>query len=95
MIYISGAITSIGVERATKIFNAKEDELKLMGYEVINPCRTNATLPKLDHDGYMVTSIAMLSLCDTVYLLNGWENSDGAKEELLYALQHGYTIMKE
>lgn len=95
MIYISGAITKIGVMKATAIFNNTELKLKEQGYEVINPCRTNSTLPKLDHDGYMVVSMAMLSLCDTIYMLKGWEDSDGAKEELQYALEHGYDVILE
>ena len=95
MIYISGSITKIGVLKATAIFNNTELKLKEQGYEVINPCRTNGTLPKLDHDEYMVVSMAMLSLCDTIYMLKGWEDSDGAKEELQYALEHGYKIIVE
>lgn len=95
MIYISGAITKIGVMKATAIFNNTELKLKEQGYEVVNPCRTNNTLPELDHDGYMAVSMAMLSLCDTIYMLKGWEDSDGAKEELQYAIEHGYTIIVE
>ena len=95
IIYISGAITKIGVMKATAIFNNTELKLKKQGYEVINPCRTNATLPQLSHEDYMVTSLAMLSLCDTIYMLKGWENSDGAKEELQYALEHEYDVVLE
>lgn len=95
MIYISGAITKIGVEKAMTRFEDVENGLKDLGYEVINPCRTNSTLPGLDHDGYMVVSMAMLSLCDTIYMLKGWEDSEGAKEELQYALEHGYKVIVE
>lgn len=95
MIYISGAITKIGVDKAMTRFEDAESRLKDLGYEVINPCRTNATLPQLSHEDYMVTSIAMLSLCDTIFMLEGWEDSEGAKEELQYALEHGYTIIVE
>lgn len=95
IIYISGAITNIGVQKASAIFNRKEIELHDKGYAVINPCRTSSTLPELDHDGYMVVSMAMLSLCDTIYMLKGWEKSDGAKEELQYALEHGYDVILE
>lgn len=95
MIYISGAITKIGVMKAMAIFNNTELKLKEQGYEVINPCRTNATLPQLSHEDYMVTSIAMLSLCDTIFMLEGWEDSEGAKEELQYALEHGYKVIVE
>lgn len=95
IIYISGAITKVGVEKAMTRFEDVESGLKDLGYEVINPCRTNATLPHLSHEDYMVTSLAMLSLCDTIYMLKGWEDSDGAKEELQYALEHGYDVILE
>jgi hypothetical protein len=95
MIYISGTITKIGMMKAMAIFNSTELKLKEQGYEVVNPCLTNSTLPKLDHDGYMVVSMAMLSLCNTIYMLKGWEDSDGAKEELQYALEHGYDVILE
>ena len=93
MIYISGAITNNPEYK--RHFNDAEDFLSKLD-TVINPARVNSNLPtECTHDEYMIVSIAMLSLCDTIYMLRGWEKSEGAKEELAYALQKGYRILLE
>lgn len=94
MIYISGAIT--GTTDYMEHFNKAENDLILQGYEVVNPARINANLPKIcTHKDYMKMSLTELELCDTIYLLKGYEKSVGAMEELRYAVKHGYTIIKE
>lgn len=68
MIYISGGITN--VPDFIENFENAENYFKYKGYDVINPARINSMLPTVcNHDDYMVVSIAMLSLCDTIYLL--------------------------
>ena len=37
----------------------------------------------------------MMDMCDTIYLLKGWEKSKGANQEYRYALAKCYTILKE
>jgi hypothetical protein len=37
----------------------------------------------------------MLECCDAIYMLKGWENSEGAKEEYVYANKLGLKIIKE
>lgn len=94
MIYISGAIT--GTTDYMERFNKAENDLIFLGYEVVNPARINANLPKIcTHKDYMKMSLTELELCDTIYLLKGYEKSVGAMEELRYAVKHGYTIIKE
>lgn len=93
-VYISGPIT--GTERYMNKFAWAENFWKDRGVYVINPAKTNATLPEeTDHDGYMRISIALLAECDTIYMLKGWQNSIGANEERDYALENGYNILYE
>lgn len=93
-IYISGAIT--GTTDYIERFNKAENDLISQGYDVVNPARINANLPEIcTHKDYMKMSITELSLCDTIYLLKGYEKSVGAMEELKYAVENGYTIIKE
>lgn len=93
-VYISGPIT--GEKGYMNKFDWAEALWKDMGIYVINPARTNATLPEeTDHDGYMRISIALLRECDTIYMLKGWEHSEGAKEELEVAINHNYNILYE
>ena len=94
MIYISGAIT--GTSDYMGRFKAAQDTLESKGYVVINPALVNSNLPeKCTHDDYMTVSMAMLSLCSTIYLLDGWNHSAGAKDEVAWAIEHGLLIITE
>ena len=73
-----------------------ENELKKRGAVPINPVRVNSVLPEdSSHEDYMKLSIAVLSVCDCICMLNGWEQSKGAREELCYALDHKIPIVFE
>ena len=93
-IYISGAIT--GTDDYMDRFASAQKELAKQGYIAINPAVINSLLP-LDttHEQYMQMSFCMLDMCDTIYLLNGWEKSMGANQEYGYALAKGKKILKE
>jgi hypothetical protein len=95
MIYISGKIT--GTDDYMERFARVEEELTAQGYAVVNPAKVNAMLPEdhMSHEMYMVTSIAMLSLCSTIYMMEGYETSAGALQELRYAVDHNLDIWKE
>ena len=43
----------------------------------------------------MDVSFLLLSMADTIYMLNGWENSKGANREYGYALGRGYAVVTE
>lgn len=93
-VYISGPIT--GTEGYEQKFAAVENELKKRGAVPINPVRVNSVLPEdSSHEDYMKLSIAVLSVCDCICMLNGWEQSKGAREELCYALDHKIPIVFE
>jgi len=93
-IYISGAIT--GTEDYMDKFVVAQTKLSQKGYSVINPAMVNSFLPlNTTHEEYMKMSFCMLDMCDTIYLLKGWEKSMGANQEYGYAIAKGYTIMKE
>ena len=93
-IYISGPIT--GVPGYKSKFEWAEAFWKDKGAYTINPARTNDTLPEeTTHAGYMRISIALLRECDTIYMLKGWKDSEGAREELDFAINHSYTILFE
>lgn len=96
MIYISGGITGFTEEEYMKRFNRAEDYLWEFGYEkIINPANVSAVLPELFHSEYMTVCMALLSLCDTIYMLKGYEQSKGAMQELEYARDHGYEVVYE
>lgn len=93
MIYISGKIT--GTNDYLQRFERAEIELQGKKEIPINPAKVNDKLPKLSYTDYLKMSLCMLSLCDSVYMLRGWEESTGSKLEWEYAKAHKYKIYYE
>lgn len=77
-IYIAGPITG-HLDYRSK-FKKAENELIKKGHTVLNP----AYLPDGLKD-YMSICKAMIDQADALYMLEGYESSVGAKEELAYA----------
>ena len=76
-IFISGAISNDPV-RNRGIFYAASEMLRSPNTVVLNP----AALPVgLTEPEYMQICLAMLQCVDTVYMLDGWEQSQGARTE--------------
>lgn len=93
-VYISGKVT--GLKDYITHFCKAELDLMERGYSVVNPALTNMTLPQdTTYDEYMAMSMLMLSMCDTIYMLDNWIDSPGAKKEFEYAVRNNYTLMFE
>ena len=93
-IYISGAIT--GKWDYLEQFEKAEMILKEQGYSVINPAKINSLLPEnTTHEQYMTVSLALLSTCEAIYMLNGWKNSEGATTELRFSVDNDMTVWLE
>lgn len=87
-VFISGKIT--GEPNYREKFNQAEKEMTEQGHLVMNP----AVFPEgFRWEDYMKITLAMLSVCDTIYLLNNWHESKGAQAEFRYAIEHGHDIM--
>lgn len=95
-IYISGPIT--GVKDYMEKFRRAEDYLKSAhpAAGILNPARVNNELPDdFSYAEYMEISIKELSMCDAVYMLEGWRKSLGACMEYGYALGTDKIIIEE
>lgn len=93
-VYISGPIT--GTQDYLERFERIENELPLIhqGVEVINPAKVNANLPEsTTWEEYMRMSQCMLSMCDGIYMMEGWQQSRGANLEYAYAKGMGITVL--
>lgn len=93
-IYISGPIT--GTQDYMKNFDKAKKELKSVGFSVVNPAKVLSQMPAdTEYEEYMDMAMMMLSMCDSIYMLKGWEKSTGANREYGYALASDITIMRE
>lgn len=91
-IYIAGPITGLVYEDALRAFAMAEASLRRDGHEPVNPMAIEPT-PDLPWAEYMRQDIPQLLSCEAIYLLEGWENSKGARLEKHIAEQLGMTIL--
>lgn len=92
-VYLSGAIT--GKPNYEKDFARAERAMTAIGNETINPCVLKPTLPNLSWEDYLKIDLALIDICDGLYMIQGWTKSKGARFELEYAKLHGKTVMYE
>lgn len=95
VIYIAGAIT--GTDDYLERFEKAEQTIRKSKRVPINPTIISKPLleAKANYQQFMSVTNELLKCCNGIYLLNGWEHSAGAKEELRYALANNYNIYTE
>ena len=89
-IYISGPMSGIP-EHNFPAFNAEAARLRSLGYDVVNPAEVNPDTSLTWHE-CLREDIKHLCDCDTLALIHGWENSQGAHLELNVAHRLGLKI---
>ena len=83
-IYIAGPIT--GHESTTKgRFDAAAREIRKRGRNPVNPYYIGWTFEGGTHTEYMSVCIPLLELADAILMLEGWEESRGARAEYHHA----------
>nr|WP_315104212.1 DUF4406 domain-containing protein [uncultured Catonella sp.] len=80
-VYISGGISN--VPDFKEKFKAAEKHIRGLGFNVINPAglKDNVMVGDFGYADYMNICLFLLESADCVYMLNGWERSEGAKTE--------------
>ena len=92
-VFISGPVTGLEYDQVVKKFNAVEQKLLDMGYQVFNP--VSFVKPSDDWKTAMKKCLRTLSICDSICMLKGFESSKGAVIEFNIACDLDYEIMFE
>ena len=94
-VFISGGITD--VPDFKERFKKAERHLRGLGFNVINPAglQDNVAVGDFSHYDYMNICVALIELTDCVYFLDGWENSDGSRDEFNYACKIGIPTVTQ
>lgn len=93
-IYISGKISGTDLTETRARFAAAAKVTKRLGYEPVNPLENGLS----EHDSWeahMLKDIIDLLQCNAIYMLQGWEDSKGARIEHYIATKIGMPIMYE
>lgn len=96
-IYLSGKITGREKEDYSRQFERAETFYKTGGFDVINPVKIGEEVlkinPKAEWQDFMIRDLEALRTCTHIALLEGWEESKGAKMEKAEAEKIGLEIM--
>ena len=93
-IYISGKISGTDLTETRKRFAAVAKAMKRIGVEPVNPLENGLS----EHDtweAHIIKDIADLLHCNAIYMLQGWQESKGARIEHYIATEIGIPIMYE
>ena len=96
-IYLSGKITGREKDDYTRQFARAEQFYKSGGFDVVNPVKIGEEIlkrnPKATYSEIMAADLKALAECTHIVLLEGWEESKGAKMEKAEAEKMGLEIM--
>lgn len=79
-VYIAGGMTGIPDFNHPAFF-AAEGYLAGLGFDVFNPARIDNGSTDRPYEFYIREAVKMLCQCGSIYLLEGWEKSRGARAE--------------
>lgn len=89
MIYISGPMSGLQ-ENNYPAFESVYQKLKPF---CISPHNIHDGADNLSYEGYLARDvIALITKCNEILMLNGWENSRGAKLEFAIAKELNFKI---
>ena len=91
-IYISGPITH-HLDTAFLRFGYAEIQIKALGHKPVNPFAISTYLPDdFSHSEFMRVDTVLMELCDGVYFMDGWQDSEGCRIERARAEAWGLAI---
>jgi len=85
-------------------FDAAAVYLQQYDFDVVSPADMDreqgfdpewATISDNEYEAAMARDLAAIEKCDGIYLLRGWERSQGARREVAKAIELGLSILLE
>jgi hypothetical protein len=93
-IFISGPVS--GTTDYMERFSNAQKYLESLGHSVINPVLVTSNLPEdTTQKEYLSLDLTMLCMCDAIYMLKGYLESEGALAELHTAKSIGCEVFYE
>ena len=93
-IYLSGKISGTDLDYVRRLFDKVATTLRALGHEVTNPL-CNGLSESDPWEDHIAKDIINLIDCEGIYMLQGWEDSQGARIEYAVAKEIGLKVMYE
>ena len=102
-IYLSGPMRGVEYHNRPKFDKWEKVFIDGGEFEPVNPVKIGdgiASQQDMENDDELMqkvfdADIAELSNCDAIFMMRGWENSEGARKELRHALENGKKVLLE
>ena len=91
-LYISGKIT--GDKNYKRKFKRAKSRLLKRGYDVVSPTDIGE-YSFLTYEQFLHIDFALIDVCDGIYMLKDWQDSNGARLEHNYAKSKDKEILYE
>lgn len=92
--YLSGPISGRDLDERRKAFKAAQVMLETAGYEVVNPME-NGLPSDATTAQHMKRDVQLLTECDTIFMMNKWNHSQGCYTEFMVATAIGCDVIFE
>ena len=93
-IYLSGKISGTDLDYVRRLFDKVATTLRALGHEVSNPL-CNGLSESDPWEDHIAKDIINLTDCEGIYMLQGWEDSQGARIEHAVAKELGKAVFYE
>lgn len=91
IVYLSGKISKN--DNYKERFKVAKLFLIQIGYIVVNPAELDEIAEGLTYEQYMQICYRLIDISDIIFMVSGWQNSKGARAELIYAKSLGKKVM--
>ena len=92
--YLSGPISGKDLGERRRAFKAAQIMLEAAGYGVVNPMENGLPI-EASTNQHMKRDIQLLTECDTIFMMDKWNHSQGCYTEFMVATAIGCEVIFE